>query len=64
MGLVDPTAETGFPLTVIAFMPYLLTHYDEPTPICLEAARLIAEVSLSRLSIILVIVNKNIIFIL
>lgn len=44
MSLVDPSGETGFPLTVMAFMPYLLTRYDEPTNVCLEAAQLIAEV--------------------
>lgn len=43
-GFVDPNGESGFPLTVIAFIPYLLTHYDDPPPLCLEAAQLIAEV--------------------
>jgi len=48
MSLVDPSGETGFPLTVMAFMPYLLARYDDPTNVCLEAAQLIAEVRYSN----------------
>lgn len=44
LSFVDPSGESGFPLTVIACMPYLLSHYEDPLPICLEAAQLIAEV--------------------
>jgi hypothetical protein len=46
LSFVDPTGENGFPLTVIAFMPYLLSSYDEPSNVCLEAAHLMAEVGL------------------
>jgi len=42
---VDPTGETGFPLTVMAILPFLLLHYDDPTTLCVQASKLIAEVT-------------------
>lgn len=41
---VDPTCENGFPLAVMALLPFLLSHYDDPSPLCLRAAQLIAIV--------------------
>lgn len=40
----DGSGESGFPLSVIALLPLLLLHYDDPTPLCVKAAQLIAEV--------------------
>ena len=31
-------------MNVVALLPYLVAHYEEPTPDCLEAARRLAEV--------------------
>lgn len=42
---VDPSLETGFPLTVIAILPYLLYRYDDPTVMCIQASQYIASVS-------------------
>jgi len=44
VNFVDPTGEAGYPLAVVALLPYLLLHYDDPTPMCIRAAQLIAEV--------------------
>jgi hypothetical protein len=44
VNFVDPTGESGYPLAVVALLPFLLLHYDDPTPMCVRAAQLIAEV--------------------
>jgi len=34
----------GFALNVVALLPYLVEHYDEPSSICIDAASSIADV--------------------
>ena len=34
----------GFPMNVIAILPYMVEHYAEPNQICIEAAEHISQV--------------------
>jgi len=38
----------GFAMNVVALLPYLVEHYDEPSTVCIDAAISIANVSLSQ----------------
>lgn len=42
----------GFPVNVMCLLPYMVQHYEEPTPICTEAADNIAQVFICGFSII------------
>ncbi|XP_078684764.1 protein furry homolog-like isoform X1 [Branchiostoma floridae x Branchiostoma belcheri] len=46
--VVDPSEAAGFPLNVLALMPYLINHYDSPDKFCTECAENIAEVCLEK----------------
>jgi len=35
-------------MNVVALLPYLVEHYDEPSTVCIDAAISIANVSLSQ----------------
>ena len=37
----------GFAMNVVALLPYLVEHYDEPSSTCIDAAVSIAQVSLT-----------------
>ena len=37
----------GFPMNVMALLPYLVYQYEEPNEFCVEAATRIAEVGLT-----------------
>ncbi|XP_055333456.1 protein furry homolog-like isoform X2 [Paramacrobiotus metropolitanus] len=45
--IVDPHRMVGFPLNVLAFLPYQMLHFDDPNALCLESAKDFAEVSKS-----------------
>ncbi|GAB1608168.1 protein furry-like isoform X4, partial [Argonauta hians] len=36
--VMDPSGALGFPINVIALLPYLIHHYENPSPECREAA--------------------------
>ena len=35
----------GFAMNVVALLPYLVEHYDEPSSVCIDAAVSISDVS-------------------
>jgi len=35
----------GFAMNVVALLPYLVEHYDEPSSLCIDAAVSIAQVN-------------------
>lgn len=43
-GVVDPSQCSGFPMNVLALLPKLVEHYEEPNKVCTEAADHIAQV--------------------
>ena len=48
-GVVDRT-ESGFALVVIALLPYLIHHYEEPNRLCVRAAEQLAAYCSARLA--------------
>lgn len=46
--VVDPTGSLAFPFHVMALLPYLLLHFDDPAPLCVRASRAIAHVCMDR----------------
>ena len=46
-GLIIAVLLSGFPMNVIALLPDLVEHYEEPNPSCTEAADRIAQVIIS-----------------
>ncbi|KAK4300624.1 hypothetical protein Pmani_027179 [Petrolisthes manimaculis] len=42
--VVDPTQSRGFATNVIALLPYMLCHYEDASPLCIQAAENIAQV--------------------
>ena len=47
--VIDPSQCEGFPMNVIALLPYLVEHYEDPSKQCAEAADSIANVSINHL---------------
>lgn len=46
--IVDPTESLAFPFHVMASLPYLLLNFDDPAPMCVRAAKAIAQVCMER----------------
>ena len=44
VSVVDPSVSTAFPLNVIALLPYMVFHYEDANPLCIQAAENIAQV--------------------
>lgn len=41
--IMDPTGALGFPINVVALLPYLVHNYENPSPECREAADRISQ---------------------
>lgn len=49
ISIIDPSdAANAFPATVMALLPYMLANYDDPSPLCIEAAGAFATWSCQR----------------
>ena len=46
--VVDPTQSLGFPMNVIALLPYLVMNYDDANDLCISSADNIARVSTEK----------------
>lgn len=42
--VIDPTGSHGFPMNVIALLPYLVHHYENPSQLCRDAADHISQI--------------------
>ncbi|XP_053400043.1 protein furry-like isoform X2 [Mercenaria mercenaria] len=42
--VVDPTGSHGFPMNVIALLPYLVHHYENPSQLCRDSADHISQI--------------------
>ena len=42
--LIDPSGVIGFPLNVLAFLPYQMNVFDNPTELAITSARRFADV--------------------
>lgn len=44
LAVVDPSQSLGFPLNVVALLPYMLLHYEDANELCISSAENIALV--------------------
>ena len=45
LSVVDPSQNLGFPMNVVALLPYMLLHYEDANELCISSAENIALVS-------------------
>ncbi|CAG0903073.1 unnamed protein product [Darwinula stevensoni] len=48
--VVDPSGTVGFPINVMALLPYMIHHYEDANDLCICSAENIAQVSLEKSS--------------
>ncbi|XP_037086709.1 protein furry-like [Pollicipes pollicipes] len=48
VSVVDPSLSSGFPLSVIALLPYMVHHYEDANPLCIQSAENIAQVCMEK----------------
>ncbi len=49
--VIDPTQAAGFPMNIVALLPYLIQHFDMPDKLAMEIAHNIGRVSVIVLAV-------------
>ena len=50
LSVVDPSGTVGFPINVMALLPYMIHHYEDANDLCIRSAENIAQVRFKKRS--------------